>query len=156
MVIEDFANYKLPSLFIGLGSCDWKCCKDANIPISTCQNSELAKLKDINVTYQDIYETYITNPITKAVVIGGLEPFTQFVEVVSLIDYFRIENNCKDTFVIYTGYKPNEIKDKVRILAQFPNIIIKYGRFEPNHKPHYDPVLGVNLVSDNQYGEIIS
>ena len=42
------------------------------------------------------------------------------------------------------------------ILKKYSNIIIKFGRFIPNQKPHYDPVLGVELASDNQYGEKIS
>ena len=45
---------------------------------------------------------------------------------------------------------------KINILKQYPNIIIKFGRFKPNQKSHYDDVLGVNLISDNQYGEKIS
>jgi hypothetical protein len=41
-------------------------------------------------------------------------------------------------------------------LSACPNIIIKYGRFIPNHQPHYDEILGVKLASDNQYAERIS
>ena len=44
----------------------------------------------------------------------------------------------------------------IEYLSQFKNIIIKYGRFIPNHKPHNDEVLGINLASDNQYAERIS
>ena len=32
-------------------------------------------------------------------------------------------------------------------------IIVKFGRFRPNQEPHYDEVLGVNLISDNQYAK---
>ena len=41
-------------------------------------------------------------------------------------------------------------------LKQFPNIIIKFGRFIPNQQSHYDEVLGINLASDNQYAKKIS
>ena len=58
--------------------------------------------------------------------------------------------------MIYTGYYDYEIKDQLNELKQYPNIIIKYGRYIPNQSPHYDEILGVKLVSDNQYAERIS
>ena len=42
-----------------------------------------------------------------------------------------------------------------KVFWGFTNIIIKFGRYIPNQKPHYDEVLGVNLASDNQYAERI-
>ena len=51
VTIEDFVNYKKPSMFIGMGTCTWKCCKESNIPITVCQNHELINnTKDVNVT----------------------------------------------------------------------------------------------------------
>ena len=44
----------------------------------------------------------------------------------------------------------------MRLLKQYKNIYIKFGRYVPNQNEHYDEVLGVKLVSDNQYGEKIS
>lgn len=58
--------------------------------------------------------------------------------------------------VIYTGYTQDEVEDEVKLLSEFENIIIKFGRFRPNQTPHRDEVLGVNLVSDNQYAIKIS
>ena len=98
---------------------------------------------------------YINNPITKSIVVGGLEPMLQFDELISLIDCFR-KNDCNDTFVIYTGYYPNEIEKQLMKLKSYCNIIIKFGRYIPNQQPHYDNVLGVNLASNNQYAEQIS
>ena len=154
-VVEDFVNYKHPSMYIGIGGCDFKCCKEANIDISICQNSTLAQQKELDISLKMLYNTYINNDITKAIVVGGLEPMTRFDDVIELIGYFRA-NNCQDTFVIYTGYYPYEIKDKLAKISIYPNIIVKFGRFIPNHNPHYDEVLGVNLISDNQYAEVIS
>ena len=62
----------------------------------------------------------------------------------------------QDILDILAGYNKEEIQDKIDILKNFINIIIKFGRYIPNQKPHYDEVLGVNLASDNQYGEKIS
>ena len=54
------------------------------------------------------------------------------------------------------GQCQREIFDEIRELKQFPNIIIKYGRFIPGHSPIYDEVLGVNLASKNQFAVKIS
>lgn len=154
IVEEDFVNYKVPSMFIATCFCDWKCCKEQNLDISVCQNSDIAKQPNLNMSDKEIFERYISNPITKAIVIGGLEPMKQFEEVYDLIKYFR-DNNCKDTFVIYTGYYENEILPQIEKLKDFGSIILKTGRYKPNYKSHYDDVLGINLVSDNQKGVII-
>ena len=151
IVDEDFSNYKNPSMFIGLGTCDWKCCKEANIPITVCQNCELAQQKDIEVSVDEIFHRYTSNVITSAVVIGGLEPITQIGDVVNLIKYFR-DNGCEDEFVIYTGYYQSEISKVVDLLKPYKNIIFKFGRYKPNQSPHFDNVLGINLISDNQRG----
>lgn len=155
LIDEDFINYRKASMFIALGHCDWKCCKEANIPITVCQNSELAKQKEIEVPVDEIFHRYIQNPITKAVVIGGLEPLTKPGEVLSLIKYFR-NHGCDDDFVIYTGYYPFEIPRFMTQLLMYKNIIVKQGRFIPNRPKRYDEVLGVTLASDNQYAERIS
>ena len=62
----------------------------------------------------------------------------------------------QDDIVIYTGYNKEEIGNKINILKQFPNIIIKFGRFIPGHEKHYDDVLCVELASNNQFAEVIS
>lgn len=152
---EDFTNYKFPSMFIALGRCDWKCCKEADIPISVCQNSELAKQKEIEVSVDEIFRRYIQNPITKAIVAGGLEPLSMAGEVLSLIKYFR-NNGCDDDFVIYTGYYSTEIPRFMTQLLMYKNIVVKQGRFIPNRPKRYDPILGVTLASDNQYAERIN
>lgn len=153
IVIEDFINYKLPSMFLITCSCDWKCCKEAGNNI--CQNMEIVKEKNKNISDEKIFEKYISNPITKAIVVGGLEPFDQFEELHNLIHYFR-ENNCEDEFIIYTGYYPEEIEEYVYFLKMFKNIIIKFGRYIPNRNNKYDEILGVTLASDNQFARKIS
>lgn len=155
VVMEDFVNYSKPSLFLISSVCDWKCCKEANIDISVCQNNSLAKQSMIKIDDNAIYKAYINNPITKAIVIGGLEPMIQIEEVVNLIKLFR-ENKCKDDFVIYTGYYPGEIKNELEALKYYDNIIVKFGRYMPNKPSRYDDVLGITLVSDNQFAERIS
>lgn len=155
ILYEDFVNYKKPSMFIGSCYCDFKCCKEGSFDISVCQNSSLRNVGHKDVPDEQIFEKYQSNPITQAIVIGGLEPFLQYSEVFSLIKYFR-EHGCMDDFVIYTGYNKFEIKMNIEDLQQFPNIIVKFGRFLMNDEPHKDSTLGVTLMSHNQYAERIS
>ena len=155
IIMEDFCNYKSPSLFLITSICDWKCCKEAGLDISICQNNTLAQNTTKEYSIESIYNVYVKNDITKSIVIGGLEPILQFQDIHDLISYFRC-HGCNDVFVIYTGYYKDEILDAVNSLCEFSNIIIKFGRYVPNHKPHYDQILGVNLASDNQYAEVIS
>ena len=150
---EDFVNYKVPSMFISTCTCGFKCDKESGVKI--CQNGELAKMPTIDVQNSRIVDRYTANPITKAIVFGGLEPLDQFVELMNLISAFRI-NGVNDDIVIYTGYKEEEVVDIIAIIRLYPNIIVKYGRFIPGHAPHFDDVLGVNLASDNQYAKRIS
>ena len=155
VVIEDFCNYKLPSLFLITSFCDWKCCTENGLDISVCQNSELIQQPIRIFTTKDLYDAYANNNISKAVVIGGLEPFLQFSEILNLIKYFRWQSELCD-FVIYTGYNQDEIKDELEELRKYKNIIVKFGRYIPNSNSIYDEILGVTLASDNQYAIRIS
>ena len=171
IVDEDFVNYKVPSMYIATATCSFKCDKEYGQPI--CQNSELAKQPSHLIENDQILWRYIKNGITKAIVFGGLEPFDMCWDLVVFIRLFRTETN--DDIVIYTGYTKDEASqiivpfsdkyagnsdahdmDILSVLATFPNIVIKYGRYIPNQQPHFDPVLGVYLASDNQYAERIS
>ena len=168
---EDFVNYKVPSMYIATATCSFKCDKECGRPV--CQNSDLAKQPSIEIGIPELIKRYLDNPITHAVVFGGLEPFDQFMDVFEFTSQLRYcirdsrntsWGGCYDPVVIYTGYTSDEIKDKFGIyknskvteLRSFQNIIIKFGRYIPNQQPHYDPVLGVYLASDNQYAERIS
>ena len=153
IIEEDFTNYKLPCMFISTTTCTFKCEKEAGI--KCCQNSHLINKIPLDISFEMLYNIYINNPITKAIVVGGLEPFDQFEELHNLIHYFR-ENNCEDEFVIYTGYYPEEIDGYIQFLKMFKNIIIKFGRYIPNSNNRYDEILGITLVSDNQFAKKIS
>lgn len=139
-------------MFIIFPKCSFKCNKENGSCV--CQNISLTNEKDIYVTEESIVKKFINNNITKAIVCGGLEPFDSWEDLKSLVKTARNYTDAK--IVIYTGYYKDELQDKVTWLSNYKNIIIKYGRFIPNQKPHYDKVLGINLVSDNQYAEVIS
>lgn len=151
---EDFVNYKKASMFLGTISCSFKCCKEQGLPCSTCQNEPWYHQPVIEKKDDDIVQRYLDNFFTSAVVLGGMEPLDQFEEVFALVGKFREKTN--DDICIYTGYREDEVQDKVERLSQFPNVIVKFGRYIPNAPSRYDDVLGVTLASDNQYAKKIS
>lgn len=149
---EDFVNYKKSSMFIGFPYCTFKCDKECGKQV--CQNSALANSQGIEISITSLIDRYINNPITEAIVCGGLEPFDTYQQLLEFITELRKQTD--DDIVIYTGYYKNEIQDYINELMQFKNIIIKFGRYIPNQKKHFDNVLEINLASDNQYAEKIS
>ncbi len=160
LVEEDFINYKLPSMFIGAPSCTMKCGAE------NCQNASLPTELEIQTIDDELLcKKFINNPITEAIVFGGLEPFDNFEEINYFISVLRHNFKCSNPIVIYTGYTEQEIKDGTlfnllsseqnkklfKELINQGNITIKYGRYIANDEPHFDEVLGVKLASKNQY-----
>ena len=151
LIEEDFTQYKEPAMFLICPWCDFKCDKENGTQI--CQNWNVTKEPLIDYDTDKLIQRYLENPITKSIVFGGLEPIRSFDEVKWFIHKLRWEYSCFDTVVVYTGYNADEIVDQVSCLSKYSNIIVKFGRFIPNQEPHYDPVLGINLASNNQYAE---
>lgn len=156
IVDEDFVNYKEPVMYIGTASCRGKCCKEAGIPLSVCQNDGWRSVAPVAIDDDEIISRYINNDITTAICFAGLEPFEQFLEMNEFIRKLRDEYHRNDTVVIYTGYYKDEILPEIRQLSRYKNIIVKFGRYIPDSHSRYDEVLGVTLSSDNQYAEQIS
>lgn len=167
LVDEDFVNYKKPSMFIGFPKCSWKCEKECGQKV--CQNSALSQAQNIEIDAKTLMDRYLSNPITSAIVCGGLEPFDSFSDLLKLVECIR--SYTMDDIIVYSGYTKDELEnglfylenynsitreDAYNYLKTFPNIIVKFGRFIPGQQPHYDSVLGVMLASDNQYAERIS
>jgi len=150
---EVFQDYKKISMMINFPNCTFKCLTELNLPIDICQNCEIAKQPDIEISPKEIINRYLKNDITDAVLCAGLEPMDSFDELLNFINEFRMVSN--DDIVLYTGYNEDEICDKIHLLSQFENIIIKFGRFIPNQEKHYDEILGVELASPNQYAKIL-
>ena len=154
LVEEDFVNYKKVSMYLSIGTCDWKCCREGGFDKSICQNQPIAKVPDQEIGNETLIKAYLANPISEAIVIAGLEPFTHFDDMLKFIKDFR--EYSEDDVVIYTGYYKSELDGFLKELSKYKNIIIKFGRFKLNCMKHVDPVLGVELASDNQYAEKIS
>ena len=148
LISEDLVNYKKPSMTIIFPYCTFKCGE------GYCQNSELAKAPIIEMNVNNLVDRYINNPITEAVVMQGLEPFDSWNDLKEFVQKLREYNN--DDIVIYTGYNKDEVIEYVKELSIYPNIIVKFGRYIPNQEKHYDDVLVVHLISNNQYAEMIS
>lgn len=162
LVDYDICNYFKPSMFIIFPKCSFKCDKECGLTV--CQNSQLAKEAEIEISEDEIVKRYLENPLTHAFVFGGLEPFDSFEDLKALLKCIRNKYNCQDDIVIYTGYTEDELVHGARtelhdyyfyISNHFSNIIIKFGRFVPNQEKHYDITLGVELASPNQYAKRI-
>ena len=153
---ECFQDYKKISMLISTNSCDWKCCNEAGISVAVCQNNELAKQDDYDISIDSLIKRYLGNPITEAIIFAGLEPMLQLNDILTFIYELRHNYQCEDDIVIYTGYYPNEIDQQLEKLKQFKNIIVKFGRYIPDKSTRYDDILGVNLISNNQFAIKIS
>ena len=147
----DFVNYKKPSMYIIMPYCSFKC--DYECGREVCQNSSLvhAQIHDINI--DDIINQYDSNPVSEAIVFGGLEPFDSS-DFQAFIANFRYAHS--DPIVIYTGYTKEEIQEWESWIYNYENIVIKFGRFIPDQESHYDSILGVTLASPNQFAEEIN
>lgn len=142
LIDEDWVNYKKPSMFLLFPKCSMKCGK-------RCQNAALLQEQTVEVRIDDIIERYMSNPITSAIVCGGLEPFDSWHDLEAFI--MNVRYYTPDDIVIYTGYTEEELKDKLPWLSVYENIVIKVGRYIHKQPSHYSKILGVNLASPNQY-----
>ncbi len=106
LIDEDFVNYNQISMFIGCHSCSFKC--DRLSGRQVCQNSTLATSPDIEISVERLGDRYLNNPLSSAVVFGGLEAFDDIENVITFISYVR-SKGCNDDIVIYTGYTEKEI-----------------------------------------------
>ena len=149
IIVCDSVNYKDFCLTLMFPFCDFKCDKINDCKV--CQNSSLIQEDNIEISNEKIYDYYVSNPLTKAICCQGLEPLDSFDELINFIHFFRIRENAP--IIIYTGYNKEEVPNKIKDLKKYSNIIVKWGRFIMNQSPHFDKILGVNLASDNQYGE---
>lgn len=154
IIDEDFVNFKLPSMVVEFPFCNFKCEKECGIE-GICQNHNLIDMPPMDISAEVIVNRFLNNKISKALVCQGLEPFDSFDDLYELITTLRIRSSRLEPVVIYTGYTEEEIADKIEMLKTLKHIYVKFGRFRPNDTPHFDNVLGVTLVSSNQYGKLI-
>lgn len=157
IVDEDFQDYKKTAMFLATCRCDFKCCEEGGFDRSICQNSPMASQPTLGIPDEEIVARYKANPLSKAIVFGGLEPFLQVGELFDLICLFRYEG-VTDDIVIYTGYTKEELYNnwfrEIEALCDlrcYGNIIVKTGRYRPGGTPRFDALLGVTLANEEQY-----
>lgn len=152
IVDKHYGDYYKPSMFIVFGNCDWQCTNEGGFECKLCQDISLTLQQEINIRAEILCERYVEDTTTNAILIGGLEPMTNFSDLYSFIHTLRVDFDCHDDVVIYTGYYPHEIEKQLEKLSEFDNIIFKFGRYIPYGEPKFDEVLKVELSSDNQFG----
>ena len=154
---DNTTDYKETSMLLIFPKCSGKCGKE-------CQNDYLRKVQAKQYKIKDILTLYESMNTHNAIVCAGLEPFdSDFEELKNLFKYFMLSEKSVD-FVIYTGYKYEEIEEKVQELEHILNsvidnainadkkLVIKFGRYDVRHKePWKSDILGVELATTNQY-----
>ena len=147
---ETFNDFLSPSLLVAVKKCDYKCCKEANIAISTCHNYSLDLEKEIDIKNEYLFNKFINNKFVESLGFAGKEPMLDiyFYDIEKYIEYHRKFDNSP--IFIYTGYYENEIIEKINILKKYENIYIKIGRFIPNKQSYKDDLTGVILSNKEQ------
>lgn len=149
VIQERFSDYRKPALMLLAPTCTWKCCTESGIPPDVCINNHLCSRQQYFLSVEEMWHMYSTNPITCALLFGGLEPMDSIDGVLTMARYFRA--HTRDDIVVYTGYTHLECASKLGPFRELENMIFKFGRYQPGDRPHVDRVLGVPLASDNQY-----
>ena len=83
LIDECFSDYKKPAMYIATPYCSFKCDKDNGCAV--CQNSELAHKPTYDIPTRYLVNRYLENPITKAIIFSGLEPFDSMDDVEVII-----------------------------------------------------------------------
>ena len=161
IIDESFGDYKEAAMLLVTPNCTWKC--------EGCQNRHLSQLPTKNFPDEEILKRFFKNPLTSAIVIGGLEPLDDMQDVRHFISALGqkvySEDLPKPTIIVYTGYELDEIEDQLYWSGLEPEMrtygecILKYGRFNPIYQTKGDGFervdiwnedLGINLASPNQ------
>lgn len=145
---EVFSDYSKISMLIAVPKCTTRCWERLNLSPTICQNHHLHKEPNLNISNKDIIDKYIKNPLTKAVVFGGMDSWDSLDEVIEFIKEFR--QVSEDDCVLYTGKELDIIEKDFDRLKEFKNIYVKYGHYNPTLEPIVDDLTGVKLASSNQ------
>jgi len=149
--IEDevFSDYSKISMLVVVPFCTTCCWKELGLDSSICQNDNPRGLPILDYSNRKIIERYVNNPLTNAIVFGGMDAWDSINEIIELIKLFR--ETSDDDVVLYTGRKYSEIASKMYDLERFKNVYVKVGRYIPNQKPVIDKITGVKLANRGQY-----
>lgn len=151
IIDESFGDYKECSMLLVVPSCTFKC--------EGCQNKHLMQLPTQEFPDEEIWERFRKNPLTKAIVIGGLEPFDDILDLAKFI-FVGIEEEMDVPLIIYTGYNRfdlDDIKEREMVILYHAfdlykaPITVKYGPYIKGRESVFNETLGVTLASDNQY-----
>ena len=89
IIEESFEYYKKPVMLLAFPKCNFKCCVEAGIPISICQNEPWYKRPNYAYSVQEIIKSYLENNLTEGICCGGLEPLDSFEERLEVLAEVR-------------------------------------------------------------------
>ena len=148
IIDEVFSDYSKISMLIAVPKCTTKCWERLNLSPTICQNHQLHKEPNLDISNKDIIDRYINNPLTSAIVLGGMDSWDSLDEIIEFIKEFRELSD--DDCVLYTGKELEIIEKDFDKLKEFKNIYIKYGHYNPTLEPIIDELTKVKLASSNQ------
>lgn len=92
-------------------------------------------LSSVDGTYAPedlLVDKYVKNDSTNYIVITGDEPLDSFESITSFLYYLRCIWFCYDNVVVYTGYREDEIQDKLVVFSGFNNVTVKCNNGDIN------------------------
>jgi hypothetical protein len=108
------------------------------------------------MSVKKLYEDYIKNNyFIECIILSGLEVMDNMKDLLHFLK--EIKNYTNLPVVIFTGYKEEEVADKIKQIKEVTDrkLVFKFGRYQPYQKPRYDEVGGITLASGNQYFKVI-
>ena len=145
---EIFSDYSKTSMLIAVPVCTTRCWEKLNLSPTICQNHLLRREPNLSVSNKDIIDRYLENPLTSAIVFGGLDSWDSLDEIIEFIREFRLVS--EDDCVLYTGRDLDIIENDFGKLREFKNIYVKYGGYNPFLESVVDELTSVVLASSNQ------
>jgi len=144
---ETYGDYKECSMLLIADNCINKC--------EGCHNQHLLQLESKIFPDEEIIKRFVENPLSKAIIFGGLEPMDQAEEVEKFI-FTAINMGIACPIIIYTSYNPLSYvfrcSNVMEAIKQYlGKVIIKHGPYKKDLKPVFNEDLGVTLASSNQY-----
>ena len=109
-----------------------------------------------NFPDEEILKKFDKNKKAKAIVIAGMDPMNQLIELRSFIFSARKHFNPgnRPLIIIYTHYYFDELKDWSGVeseMLQYGNVLLKCGRPKENETMKYfNHILGIPLCGRNQ------
>lgn len=135
--------------FVGALICAITC----HINCKGCFNSSIKEASVLYGRADELITTVEKNPFNEGVILAGLEWSEQPKELMRLV---KEASKRSMKIMVYTGYDLDVFLKRVPEILLYPEVYVKYGRYDENQLSLTHKVYGVQLASKNQNIELIS